>query len=74
MQAEAVEFERKFGANIPAYRSPHYNDALHLLHLIISNEDNVREALRAGLITEWLRNYPWHGGAGPEVDENEACI
>lgn len=74
MQAEAEEFERKFAGTVPVYRSPHYNDAIRLLHLIVSNEDYVREALRAGLVEEWLARYPWRGGAGPEVEQIEACL
>jgi len=74
VQAEAEEFERKLTENIPVYRSPHYNDALRLIHLMLSSGDDVREALRAGLVSEWLTIYPWHGGAGPEVEITEAGV
>ena len=74
MQAEALEFESKVASDIPIYRTPHYYDALRLLRqIIIDADDGIREAIRAGLVSEWLVNYPWQGISGQKADIQEVC-
>ena len=75
MQAEAAEFESKIAANTPIYRSSHYNHALRLLRqIVLDSENGICEAVRAGLVREWLANYPWRGLSEDKCDVKEVCL
>ena len=67
MNDEARVFEETIKDGTCFYRSQHYNDALRLLRrIMVDAEDGVRESLRAGLVSDWLVNYPWHGAGAAD--------
>lgn len=75
MQAEAAEFESKIAAGVSIYRSSHYNHALRLLRqIVLDSENGICEAIRAGLVSDWLAKYPWQGHSGDGVDVKEASL
>lgn len=61
MNEEARMYEEeRMKRNECYYRTQHYNDALRLLRLIMNIPHGIKEALRAGLVSDWLANYPWY--------------
>ena len=67
MNREAEHFEKVIKTGACFYRSQHYNDALRLLRrIVLDSENGLREALRAGLVTDWLMHYPWQVAAADD--------
>ena len=53
-----------YGDTTIKHRAQSEKDALQVLYL--SSRNNLRDALRAGLVSRWLVNYPFGGPATPK--------